>query len=263
MSGRGHDHEPHRPTSTPGGIIDFVRHLNASKESLFKRVGLLQGGRRTTGGEVEVALQWNTGYYEGLHSFANGISTAEGGMHEEGFKKALTNAINKYARAKGHAQGKGGQPPRRGHPRGPDRHRRGQAASIPSSRARPRPSSATCRSARWSRQATNEKLAEWLEEHPTEARQVVAKAIQAARARMAARSARDATRRKSALEGAGLPGKLDRLPDQERPRMPSCSSSRVTRPAARPSGPATPKTRPSCPSGARSSTSSGPASTRC
>ena len=107
-----------------GGIIDYVRHLNASKEALFRKVALLQASPRTTM-EVEVALQWNTGYYEGIHSFANGISTIEGGMHEEGFKKALTNVVNKYARAKGTAEGEGREPPGRGHPRGPDRHHLG------------------------------------------------------------------------------------------------------------------------------------------
>src|SRR6185369_18003510 len=65
---------------------------------LFKRVGYFTASEETQ--EVEVAFQWNTGYYEGIHSFANGIATTEGGMHEEGFKKALTNAVNKYARAK-------------------------------------------------------------------------------------------------------------------------------------------------------------------
>ena len=72
-----------------GGIVDFVRHLNQSKEPLFKDVGLLLGDSGPEG-EVEVAWQWNTGYHEGLHSFANGISTTEGGMHAEGFKRALT-----------------------------------------------------------------------------------------------------------------------------------------------------------------------------
>ena len=77
--------------------------------------------------EVEVAMQWNTGYEESIHTFANTINTHEGGMHEEGFKKALTNVINRYARAKGLAQGEGGEPHRRGHPRRPDRDRRGEA----------------------------------------------------------------------------------------------------------------------------------------
>ena len=80
-----------------GGIVDFVKHLNASKEALFKRVAQFEV--KEDEGEVEVALQWNTGYYEGIHSFANGIATNEGGMHEEGFKKSLTNVVNRYARA--------------------------------------------------------------------------------------------------------------------------------------------------------------------
>src|SRR5207237_1444552 len=81
-----------------GGIVAFVRHPTASKEAVCKRVGSFEAIEKDQ--EVEVALQWNTGYYESLHSFANGIATIEGGMHEEGFKKALTNVVNKYARAK-------------------------------------------------------------------------------------------------------------------------------------------------------------------
>src|SRR5437867_4472781 len=81
-----------------GGIIDFARHLNASKEALFRKVAYFEQTERNQ--EVEVALQWNTGFYEGIHSFANGIGTGEGGMHEEGFKKALTNVVNKYGKAK-------------------------------------------------------------------------------------------------------------------------------------------------------------------
>ncbi|MGH9029093.1 MAG: ATP-binding protein, partial [Acidimicrobiales bacterium] len=87
-----------------GGIVDFVKHLNAAKESLFKKVcSFLQ---IEADQEVEIALQWNTGFHESIHSFANGISTIEGGMHEEGFKKALTNAVNRYARAKGQLKDK-------------------------------------------------------------------------------------------------------------------------------------------------------------
>ncbi|HEX3566125.1 MAG TPA: toprim domain-containing protein, partial [Acidimicrobiales bacterium] len=154
-----------------------------------------------------VALQWNSGYYEGIHSYANGISTNEGGMHEEGFKKALTAVVNKYARAKGSLKEKDenllGEDIREGLTaivsvklRDPqfEGQTKAKLGNVPMRSLVER--------------ATNEKLAEWLEEHPGEAKQVVVKSVTAARARMAARQARDATRRKSALEGAGLPGKL-------------------------------------------------------
>ena len=75
------------------GIVDYVRHLNASKEALFRKVCSFEQKEDTM--EVEIALQWNTGFYESIHSFANGISTIDGGMHEEGFKKSLTNVANK------------------------------------------------------------------------------------------------------------------------------------------------------------------------
>jgi DNA gyrase subunit B len=200
----GHDHDL-IVYKYSGGIIDFVRHLNASKEALFKRVGYYKVVEETS--EVEVALQWNTGYYEGLHSFANGISTSEGGMHEEGFKKALTNAINKYARAKGHLKEK------EENLLGED-IREGLTAIVavkltdPQFEGQTKAKLGNVAIRSLVERATNDKLAEWLEEHPTEARQIVSKATQAARARVAARQARDATRRKSALEGAGLPGKL-------------------------------------------------------
>ncbi|MGH9121518.1 MAG: ATP-binding protein, partial [Acidimicrobiales bacterium] len=83
----------------PGGIRDYVGHLNASKEPLFKKVAHFHVSEGDD--DVEVALQWNTGYYEGVFGFANGISTTEGGMHIEGFRTALTNVVNRYARAKG------------------------------------------------------------------------------------------------------------------------------------------------------------------
>src|SRR4029078_12180939 len=79
-----------------GGIVDFVLHLNATKEPLFERVVSIDDGYEE--GEVEIALQWNSGYYEDIHSFANNIATTEGGMHEEGFKKSLTNVVNRYAK---------------------------------------------------------------------------------------------------------------------------------------------------------------------
>ena len=188
-----------------GGIVDFARHLNASKEALFKKVIHLEASEEAQ--EVEVALQWNTGYYEGIHSFANGIETNEGGMHEEGFKKALTNVVNRYAKGKTLLKEKDDNLT------GED-IREGLTAIISVRLAEPQFEGQTkaklgnvsIRSL--VERATNDRLASWMEEHPTESRQIVNKAIQASRARIAARQARDATRRKSPLEGAGLPGKL-------------------------------------------------------
>ena len=188
-----------------GGIIDFVRHLNASKEGLFKKVAYYN--RMEDDSEVEVALQYNTGYYENIHGYANGISTVEGGTHIEGFRKALTTVVNKYARSANQLKEK-------------DENllgediREGLTAIVAvklrdpqfEGQTKAKLGNVSMRSV--VERATNEKLAEWLEEHPAEAKQIVNKAVTAKRAREAARSARDATRRKSALEGAGLPGKL-------------------------------------------------------
>jgi len=200
-------HDGHEPVTFKyaGGIIDYVGHLNVSKEALFKRVAHFEAAEEE--GEVAVALQWNTGYYEGIHSFANGISTHEGGMHEEGFKKALTAVINKYARAKGALKEKDDNL------LGED-IREGLTAIVsvklrdPQFEGQTKAKLGNVPIRSLVERATNEKLAEWLEEHPAESRQIIAKSVTAARGRVAARSARDATRRKSALEGAGLPGKL-------------------------------------------------------
>ncbi|MEL7206872.1 MAG: DNA topoisomerase (ATP-hydrolyzing) subunit B [Actinomycetota bacterium] len=189
-----------------GGIVDFVRHVNASKEALFKRVGYFEQVEDTM--EVEIAFQWNTGFNsDGLHSFANGINTIEGGMHEEGFKKALTNAVNKYARNRGLLKEK------EDNLQGED-IREGLTAIIsvrlqePQFEGQTKGKLGNVPMRSLVERATNEKLSDWLEEHPPEAKRLVTKAVQAARARVAARQARDATRRKSALDGAGLPGKL-------------------------------------------------------
>ena len=158
--------------------------------------------------EVEVAFQWNTGYNsDGLHSFANGISTIEGGMHEEGFKKSLTNTVNRYARE--HQLLKEKDQNLQG-----EDIREGLTAIIsvkltdPQFEGQTKAKLGNVPMRSLVERATNDKLAEWLEEHPSEAKRILQKAVQAARAREAARSARDATRRKSALDGAGLPGKL-------------------------------------------------------
>jgi DNA gyrase subunit B len=189
-----------------GGIQDFVRHLNETKEPLFKRVGYFEQSEADA--EVEVAFQWNTGYQtDGLHSFANGINTVEGGMHEEGFKKALTNVVNRYARARSLLRD------RDDNLQGED-IREGLTAIIsvrlrePQFEGQTKSKLGNTEIRSLVERATNERLAEWLEEHPTEARKIVAKAVAASRARLAARKAREATRRKSALEGAGMPDKL-------------------------------------------------------
>ena len=82
-----------------GGIVDFVKHLNVARESLFNKVAQYEASEADQ--TLEIALQWNTGYYEGIFGYANGISTVEGGMHVEGFKTALTSVLNKYARSSG------------------------------------------------------------------------------------------------------------------------------------------------------------------
>jgi DNA gyrase subunit B len=152
-------------------------------------------------------MQWNTGYYEGIHSFANNIATTEGGMHEEGFRKALTNVVNKYARGKGLLKEKDDNL------QGED-IREGLTAIIsvklrnPQFEGQTKAKLGNTEMRSLVEKATNEKLAEWLEEHPTEGRAAVAKATQAARARVAARQARDLTRRKSLLESSAMPGKL-------------------------------------------------------
>ncbi|HET9058399.1 MAG TPA: DNA gyrase subunit B, partial [Acidimicrobiales bacterium] len=188
-----------------GGIIDFVRHLNGTKDPLFNKVSYFKMAEDD--GEVEVAMQWNTGYNEGLWGFANGISTIEGGTHVEGLKKALTNVVNKYARARGVLKEKDDNL------LGED-IREGMCAIVsvklrdPQFEGQTKAKLGNTSMRSLVERSTNEKLAEWLEENPNEAKSIVAKAIQASRARVAARDARDATRRKSPLEGAGMPGKL-------------------------------------------------------
>lgn len=188
-----------------GGIVDYVKHLNLSKEPLFKKV--CSYSQADANQEAEVALQWNTGYYESIHSFANGIATTEGGMHEDGFRRSLTSVINKYARAKGTLKDKDENL------QGED-IREGLTAIISVRLAEPQFEGQTkAKLGNLSirslvEKTTNEKLAEWLEENPREANQIVSKALSAAKARIAAQQARALTRRKSALDGANLPGKL-------------------------------------------------------
>ena len=188
-----------------GGIVDFVKHLNASKEPLFKKVAALEESGNDS--EVEIAMQWNTGFYEGIHSFANNIATTEGGMHEEGFKKAITNVLNRYAKSKNLLKDKDANL------LGED-IREGLTAIVsvklrnPQFEGQTKAKLGNTEMRSLVERATNDKLAEWLEHNPSEGRAIVNKGLQAARARVAAREARDLTRRKSLLESAAMPGKL-------------------------------------------------------
>ena len=189
-----------------GGIRDFVAHVNASKESLFSEVGYIEGIE--DGQEVEVAFQWNTGFNsDGLHSFANGINTLEGGMHEEGFRSALTAVMNRYAKKRNllkenddNLQG--------------EDIREGLTAIIsvrlsdPQFEGQTKSKLGNVEMRSLVQRTTNDRLADWLEEHPPEAKAIVQKAINAQRARVAAQDARKSARRKSALDGAGMPDKL-------------------------------------------------------
>ncbi len=189
-----------------GGLIDFVKHLNASKEPLFSKVCAFED-EDDDGQMIDVAIQWNTGYYEGIHGYANGISTTEGGMHVEGFRTALTTVINKYARAKNLLKEK------EENLLGED-IREGITAIIavklrePQFEGQTKAKLGNVPMRSFVQKSTNERLAEWLEENPPEANKVVKKAIAAAQARVAAKNARNAIRRKTALSGAGMPDKL-------------------------------------------------------
>src|SRR4029450_13660012 len=152
-----------------GGIVDFVKHLNESKEPLFKRVVSFE--EKAKDSEVEIAMQWNTGYYEGIHSFANNIGTTEGGMHEEGFKKSLTNVLNRYAKAKGHLKEK------EGNLLGED-IREGLTAIVsvklrnPQFEGQTKAKLGNTEMRSLVEKATNDRLAEWLEQHPSEGRAI-------------------------------------------------------------------------------------------
>jgi DNA gyrase subunit B len=187
-----------------GGLVDFVKYLAQGKETVTKIIAV---ETKEEDAEVELALQWTAGYSESVFSFANTINTHEGGMHEEGLKKSLTNVLNRYARAKVLIKEK------EENLIGED-VREGLVAIVSVKLKEPqfegqtktKLGNASMRSL--VETTVNAQLAEWLEEHPTEARRVVSKSQQAAKARLAAKQARDLTRRKSFLEGGSLPGKL-------------------------------------------------------
>jgi DNA gyrase subunit B len=188
-----------------GGIVDFVRYLNENKEPIQKKVISFLG--ESEEGAVEVAMQWNSSYQESVFSFANNINTHEGGSHLSGFRSALTSALNKYARDKGELKDKDENLT------GED-VREGLTAVISAKLADPQFEGQTKTKLGnpgmqgFVHSIVNQRLSEFLEENPQDARAIIRKAVQAAQARAAARKARDLTRRKSALENSRLPGKL-------------------------------------------------------
>src|SRR3954469_23580422 len=192
----------------PGGLEDYVRHLNGSKSPVHPTViGFTEettSGMRMT---VEVAMQWNDSYTESVYTFANTINTHEGGAHEEGFRAALTNTFNTWARAKGHLKEK------ESNLEGSD-IREGLTAIISLKLAEPQFEGQTktklgnSEAKGFVQKATGEWLKDWFDRNPNEGKNIVLRASQPARARRAARQARELTRRKGLLESSSLPGKL-------------------------------------------------------
>ena len=188
-----------------GGIEDFVVYLNENKDTVHRKVVFFSG--ESEEGAAEVAMQWNSSYQESIHSFANNINTREGGSHMSGFRSALTRTLNKYARDHGLLKEKEDN-------LSGDDAREGLTAVIsvklrdPQFEGQTKTKLGNPGMAGFVESIVNAGLAEFLEENPSEARAVIMKAVQAQRAREAARKARDLTRRKSALENSTLPGKL-------------------------------------------------------
>lgn len=188
-----------------GGIVDFVKYINGNKETIHSKPVYFEA--EGSEGMVEIALQWNTGYSDSVLAFANNINTHEGGTHLEGFKNALTRTLNDYARRQGILKEKDDNLS------GED-IREGLVAIISVKLREPQFEGQTktklgnteMRGA--VQQVVTQGLAEYLEEHPKPARAIVTKSLQAAKARAAARKARELTRRKGLLESSTLPGKL-------------------------------------------------------
>ncbi|RDI48322.1 DNA topoisomerase (ATP-hydrolyzing) subunit B [Nocardia mexicana] len=189
----------------PGGLEDFVKHINRTKQAIHNTVvGFTSKG---TGHELEVAMQWNSGYSESVHTFANTINTHEGGTHEEGFRAALTSVVNKYAKDKKLIKDKDGNLTG-------DDIREGLAAIVsvkvgePQFEGQTKTKLGNTEVKSFVQRTCNENLAHWFEANPADAKTIVQKAVSSAQARVAARKARELVRRKSATDLGGLPGKL-------------------------------------------------------
>jgi DNA gyrase subunit B len=191
-----------------GGIVDFVKYLNSRKgEVVHPTVIDIEAEDKDKLLSVEVAMQWNTSYSEGVYSFANTIHTHEGGTHEEGFRAALTGLINRYARDKKLLREKDDNLTG-------DDIREGLTAILsiklgePQFEGQTKTKLGNTEAKTFVQKVVHEHLTDWLDRNPVEASDIIRKSIQAATARVAARKARDLTRRKGLLESASLPGKL-------------------------------------------------------
>ena len=189
-----------------GGIVEFVKHLNKGKQTLHDSPIYIEGQRGQV--EMEIALQYNDGYTENVFAFANTINTVDGGTHLSGFRSALTRSINNFAGATGMLKEQKDEVTITG-----DDVREGLVAVVSVRLPQPQFEGQTKGKLNSDikgdvEQLVNEKLGEWFDKHSTIARRVISKCIDAARAREAARKARELTRRKSAMDSGGLPGKL-------------------------------------------------------
>jgi DNA gyrase subunit B len=191
-----------------GGIVDFVKHLNTTKGVTHKSIIALESEDTKYKMSLEVAMQWNNGFSESVYTFANTINTQEGGTHEEGFRTALTSLVNKFAEEWGYIRRKEDRLTG-------DDIREGLTAIISIKVAEPQFEGQTktklgnTEAKSFTQKAINDAVGEWFEKNPSEGKEIVRKAIDAATARIAARKARDLSRsRKGLLEGRGMPGKL-------------------------------------------------------
>jgi DNA gyrase subunit B len=191
------------------GLIDYVEYLNSAKkiEVVHKEVISIESETKDEKMSLEVAMQWTTGYNEGVHTYANTINTHEGGTHEEGYRSAITSLLNKYARDKGLLKEKDENLTG-------DDVREGLTAVVSVKLSEPQFEGQTktklgnTEAKTYVQKVVSNQLGDWFERNPSQAKEIVRKAIQAAAARLAARKAREATRRKSLLESGGMPGKL-------------------------------------------------------
>lgn len=191
------------------GLRDYVEFINHSKKSEVINPDIIdfESVNEDASISLEIALQWTTAYSESVHTYANTINTTEGGTHEEGFRSALTSLMNKYARDKGILKDKDQNLTG-------DDIREGLTAVIsvkltePQFEGQTKTKLGNTEARTFVQQQVYSKLGDWLDAHPMDAKAILVKAQQAATARVAARKAREATRRKSALESVSMPGKL-------------------------------------------------------